>query len=173
MDDSLVVDGGQALRELEQHPPAALRGQGSDGQCLEQRLPLGELHHQAGRVVRLAEVDDPDHCRVLDAGEQARLALEALAHPGLLAHLAAQDLEGHPPAKADLLGEVHLPHAATSEVTQHAEAIAQDQGVRLEHGSDRTLAAVRRSLHCRPRAYPLGARPEVPGIWGAWSRVVP
>src|SRR5262249_39094219 len=129
--------------------------------------------HQAGRVVRLAEVDDPDHRRVLHAGEQSRLALEALAHPRLLAHLAAQDLQCHPPAEADLLGEVHLPHAATSEVTPNATAIVQDEGVRLEHGSDRTLSAVRRSLHCRPRAYPLGARPEVPGIWGAWRRVVP
>ena len=78
-------------------------------------------------VLRRAEVDDPDHRRVLHAREQARLAAEALAHPRLLAHLTAEHLQGDPSPEADLLRQVHLAHAATSEVTQHAEAFAQDE----------------------------------------------
>ena len=63
----------------------ALRCEGTAAQVLEERLPLRELHHQAGRVVGLTEVDDADHRRVLHAGEQPGLAPEALAHARLLA----------------------------------------------------------------------------------------
>jgi len=94
---------------------------------LEERLPFRELHHQAGRVLGLPEVDDPHHGRVLDAGEQSGLAAEALAHAWLLAHLPAEHLQGDPPAQAHLLGQVHLAHAATPEVAQHAEAFPEDQ----------------------------------------------
>jgi len=49
------------------------------------------------------------------------------AHPRLRAHLAPQHLQSHAPTEADLLRQVDLAHAATPEVTQHAEAFAQDE----------------------------------------------
>ena len=51
VDDPLVVDGPQPLGELEQHLPPALGRQRPVSQVLEERLALGELHHQACRIL--------------------------------------------------------------------------------------------------------------------------
>jgi len=117
----------EPLGQLHQDPASAVRGQGAVAQMLQERLPLRELHDQAGRVLRLAEIDDPHHGGVLHAGEQAGLAPEALAHAWLLADLPAEHLQGHPPAQAHLLGQVHLAHAATPEVAQDTEALPEDE----------------------------------------------
>ncbi len=96
VDDALVVDGRQPLGELHQDPASALGGERSAAQRAGGASPPRRTPSPGRSRRATAEVDDPDHRRVLDAGEQARLAPEALAHARLLAHLPAEHLQARP-----------------------------------------------------------------------------
>ena len=128
VDDALVVDGGQTLGQLQHHPASALRGERAAPQVLEERLALGELHHQAGRVLRTVPKSmtrTTAGCSTLESRRASRRKRSLM--PGCWPTSRRSTFSAHPAPQADLLCQVHLAHAATPEVTQHAKAFAQDE----------------------------------------------
>ncbi|GEN07247.1 hypothetical protein MFU01_22840 [Myxococcus fulvus] len=70
---------------------------------------------------------------MLDGGEEAGLALEALGHAGLGVEVVVQDLDGHLAAQGDLFTQVHFPHAARAQRTEDSEATVEDERVGSQH----------------------------------------
>ena len=129
VDDALVVDGRQPLGEL--HAARGARApvrRGPLPRCWRRRLPLRELHHQAGRVA----VTRPKSmtrttagCSTLESSRASRRKRSLM--PGCWPTSRRSTFKATRAAQAHLLGQVHLAHAATPEVAQHAEAFPEDQ----------------------------------------------
>ncbi len=141
VNDALLVRGGQPVAGLDQdvdEPLGRLRLLDE----IAQRSPVQELHGQVDAVVRqLAEVFDRDDVAVADGGGGARLLAEA-SHRLLVGEdLAAQELDRDALLDVDVLGGIHLAHAALTEPL--GEPVAP-----VEHLSDHRI---RRHRHPRPR----------------------
>ncbi|MBS1152727.1 MAG: hypothetical protein H6Q89_4425 [Myxococcaceae bacterium] len=134
VDDALGVDRGEALGELGEDPQRAIDRHRAQAQPRLERLALDELHHQAGEVLVEAELDHPHHRRVVDRGEQPRLALEPLGHPRLEVEILAQHLHRHGATEGQLGGAVDQPHSAAAEQGVDPEAAVEDQRAGGERG---------------------------------------
>jgi len=78
VNDSRFVRGAERLGGLRDHLERLLHvGKLRLGETLAERLALDELHHQVELIPFGADVVDRDHVGVLEAGGDARLALEA------------------------------------------------------------------------------------------------
>jgi hypothetical protein len=93
VDDLVIMRGGEAYRDLREHPHDALGRQ--DLLALEQRpqlLALEVLHHEGeATVLRLLEREDLDDVVVRERGADRELTLEALEAHGVLRDLGVQD----------------------------------------------------------------------------------
>ena len=56
----------------------------------------------------------------LERGNGVRLALEALARLGIVAHLFRQELQRHGAAQLQVFGAIDQPHASAADDLQHA-----------------------------------------------------
>jgi hypothetical protein len=77
--------------------------------------PLQALHHVVRALVELAEVEDVDDVRMLEAGCRARLAEEARRHVGRAREGAAQEFHRDLLAERRVLGLEHGAHAPLPE----------------------------------------------------------
>ncbi len=134
------------------------RAQGVDGATPDfhvERLPFDVLHGQVGLATGgAAEVEDPHHVRALELTDQLGLALEAGPHVGVGGELGAQQLERDRALQVNVVGAVHLAHAAGGQVGLDAEALV-DGGARLEQ---RLLDRIARPARRRRVEPPQGAR---------------
>src|SRR5262249_46316417 len=80
----------------------------------------------------MAHVEDAAYVRVRDLPCQVDLALEALGGLLVESDLGADRLQGHAPAQLDVLGLVHLAHAAAGHEAQDLVAVG-DQLAGAEH----------------------------------------
>ena len=110
-----------------------------------QRLALDELHRQVDQPLRrFAEVVDTGDVRMRDLAGVFRLAVEAADRGGVLGEPRAHHLHRHLPLHPDVLGQVHLAHAALAELAidqvtvgqerprQRVGGVFQDQGRAIE-----------------------------------------
>ena len=154
-------------------------GKGPVAQDFEEALALHQLHHQAGGVPGLAEVDDAHHRRVLHRGEQAGFALEALGHPRLQVEIMVEHLDGHLAAQGHLLAQVHLSHAARADRSEHPETAIEDEGVGGQHRGHIGRESARRMDHLvktglfQPGAESLVACPSGRGIGRNFEGLAP
>ena len=77
--------------------------------------PLDQLEHEVGRAVLVAEVEDLDDVRVLQARHRARLLLESLAVFRVLGEEIGQDLDRHVAVEGGVVRAVDGCHAAAAD----------------------------------------------------------
>ena len=93
-----------------------------------------ELHREVGLALALARVDHADvedqhHVAMLETGRGASLAHHALTGVGV--GPARDELQGHAPCEANVLGLVHLAHAALAE--ERSDDVVADPVTGLSH----------------------------------------
>src|SRR5262249_2939703 len=109
-------DGARDVERLGDAGPPA-------GEVGGEVLAFEPLHDEEGAALGLAVVDVPDDAGVLEAGEEARLVLEALAPVG---GVRVEDLEGDGGAGGLVDGAVDRPHAAGAGEALDGEAAGDD-----------------------------------------------
>ncbi len=89
--------------------------------------PLDVLHDEEVQGARLVGVVGPHDVGVVEPGRRPRLLLEALHRRRPQHQAGVDDLQGHHPVHADLLGPVDRPHAPLADQAEHAVAGVIDQ----------------------------------------------
>ena len=109
-----------------------------------ERLALDVLHHEIGRALVDAEVDQRHAVGVVQPRRRARLALEAIDDARLVGEHRVQELDDDGTPDADALAFVDDAHAAFGEQRQDAIAALQDLAfARVSHGgSARSVAEI-------------------------------
>ena len=92
-------------------------------QPIGQGLAAHVLHGEVGRPLELADVVDVHHVGVLQARLGARLQHQAFDQVGAAAQLAPQDLDGHRPLQAEVVGQVDRAHPALAQQRPDLEVI--------------------------------------------------
>ncbi len=134
VDDSLVVRLFQRLGDLSGDGEALLERQGSRGEPFGQRRSLDELHDEGADAARLFEAEDGGDVRVVQLGQQLRLALEAGEALLVLGEGGGEDLDGDLALQLRVGGAKDLAHAALAELAGNlvgAEASARGEGRHL------------------------------------------
>ena len=83
-----------------------------------QRLALEQLHRDEGPAAVVADFVDGADVRVVQRRGGARFALESRQRLRVARPLVGQELQGHRPVQARVLGPVDDAHAATAELLQ-------------------------------------------------------
>ena len=135
MHDRLLVRGlegrGDLLRDLERLGD----GQPSPFQALGQVFSLYELEDEEGPPVRFFEAVDRGDVRMVQRGEQLRLASETGQPLGIGHHLDGQDLDRHLAAELRVGGAVDLAHPAGAD--RSGDAVVRERVA--GHGSSGRL----------------------------------
>jgi hypothetical protein len=105
--DALAVRVVERARELAQHVQDLAAGNAAALLHLLQRSALEIPHHDVGGVALPVEVVDGEEMGVLEAGDEPRFALEALAEPLVVEDGRADDLDRDVPVHAGLVGAEH------------------------------------------------------------------
>lgn len=158
--------GAQAVRDLD-HGLARLLGRHRLAPP-EDRVEVAAAHPLHGEVERLlasrgrapADVVDGDDVRVAELRLRARLAQEAVDHPGLAGHVAPQHLDGHGAVQRGVPRGVDLSHAPLAEARLDHEVIERgaDQAVVGRRGGGQAAVARGHRLRERRRIVPHGDR---------------
>ena len=82
-------------------------------------------------MIRLADLVDVEHVRVLDRGLKPALAAKALDELGVVGELGPQDLERDTTVERGLDGLVDDAHSTASDHPQ--DAVPRDAGASLDH----------------------------------------
>ena len=93
---------------------------------LLERPTLDVLHHDEVRAVRLPAVEDRDDVRVGESGRVRCFAAEALDELLVVRVALVQDLDGHAATELLVLGEVHVGHAAATELPRDAVTAGEE-----------------------------------------------
>jgi len=102
-------------------------GQAEVGDQGGEALPVDELHGVVVDAALAPDGVDRDDVLVPEVGGGRGLVLEPLELPGVDGRDERQDLQGHPPPQADLLGLVHHPHAAAAHLADEPEVAEPTQ----------------------------------------------
>ncbi len=133
-------------------------------QHVAQVLAAHQLHHEVGAAVRQrAVVEDRHDGRMLQAGDDLRLAPETLARVGVAEQFSAHHFQRDEPVEPYVARAVHGPHSAARDELFDAVLVvhyARHRGRHLHqravgrtsHGARLLAAAARRAFHHRLRA---------------------
>src|SRR5467141_4257320 len=83
----------------------------ASGKALRERLPLDELVYEVVRALHVLEPIDAGDVRMVEGGEQLRLALEAREALGVGGEHWRKGLDGDGAVEAGVAGAIHLSHA--------------------------------------------------------------
>ena len=148
VDDPLPVGAGERGAELLGDATGLLDGQGAALDAVGEALALDELGDVVGTLVGFADVVDAHDARVADAGQQLRLALEAL-DPGLVLGPPGLDhLDRDDAAEAQVTAAIDPSERALSEHFEELVAAVQrgsGQVRSARHGTQYPLRGARRS----------------------------
>ncbi len=126
-DRERVGDGGAPLRD-------ALAGDRAPPEARAQGLAFEQLGDDEGDAIRLADVVEREHGRVVESRHRTRLALEATAAVGVAGHVGRQDLERDVAPEPRVARPVDLAHASGAEGVQHLVRPQTGSG-RESHGT--------------------------------------
>ncbi len=122
MDDPLLVGGVDGPGERARQPGRVGERLWPAAQPGGEVAALDQFHGEEGQVALEADLEDLDDVGVLQPGDDAGLADEAV-EPLLPAEQAfLQRLQRHQPVEGDLAGLVHDAHAAAPQLVQHLVA---------------------------------------------------
>jgi hypothetical protein len=107
MDDAVLVGVLQCVRNLTRYREGLVQRYRSLGNPVGERRTFDELHDE-----RLAFGESVDTCnvRMVERGEDLRLALEAGEPVGIRGEVLRQHLEGDVPVERRIVRPIHLAH---------------------------------------------------------------
>ena len=146
MHDPELVGRGERAQDLQSDVADPLGRHRAAGQLVPERATRQPLHHDERSPVLLAGVEDADDVRVGEAGGQACLGDDALAHAVLLGEIGTEELQGDLTLEAQVLGGEDLPHASVAEPLAQPIAAADDPDL-LRGGHPAHLSLRRGPLH--------------------------
>ena len=124
MDDAALVRVASALATSFTMPTTSVIGSGPSPRSRAERLALDERHRVEGEPVGVAGREDGNDVRLLQRGDRADLALEALgAEPEC--QLGRQHLHHDLALEAQLLGDEHAAHATAAELVLQAVGVTE------------------------------------------------
>ena len=112
MHHALPVRALQSVRHLDAVSQHLLEGQRPALHALRQRLAFQVFQHQVVDATLMADVVERADVGVLEGGDGARLALEALAELAARGEMLRQDLDGDLAVEPRVARAIHLAHAA-------------------------------------------------------------
>ena len=115
MHDAVPVRRLQRRGDLRTELERFLDGERPALQPGSQLLTVEQLHDERGLAVDFWQVVQRRHVRVVQPGEQARLAAEARQPLGVFGHGARDRLQGDGPVEPRVACAPHLAHAAATE----------------------------------------------------------
>ncbi len=149
-----------ARRDLPAHVQRFVHRQRAARDTPRQRLALDQLEHQIAMTLDLFETVDARDVRMVERGEQSRLALEARQPLGLLRERRGQHLDRHLASQPRVARAVHLAHAAGAE--RRDDLVGPEPGASGEwHRGN--LPQDHRSAHTRPLRTAGVRAPAAPG----------
>ena len=105
----------ERLRDLERDDGGLLHRDGAALDAIGERVTGHQLHHQRGGALALLEAVDRRDVRMVERGEDLRLAREARHVVGVVGERRGQHLERDVAMELRVVGAVDLAHAAHSE----------------------------------------------------------
>src|SRR5262249_17033474 len=115
MHDARGVRVAAGLEDLHHDAHAARRRHGVLAHLAVERAAVDVLHDDVGAALVDAEIEDRHAAAVVQAGDGARLALEAGDRLGGGGGALVEELHGDELAQADALGPIHHAHAPGAE----------------------------------------------------------
>ncbi len=115
VEDALVVRGGERGGDLRRDRRDLVGRDRAAPDPLVEPLALDQLHDQRKMAVERLEPEQRGDVRMVERGEQPRLALEAGAPLGVGRERLGQQLQRHLAPEPRVAGAVDLAHAATAE----------------------------------------------------------
>lgn len=112
MDDVLAVGLVERFADLDRHAVDVGQRQRPARQPLRERFALDVLHDGVRRALVIADIVQGADVGVVEGGDGAGLALEALQGFGTAAEALREDLDGHNAIEPGVAGPVDLAHAA-------------------------------------------------------------
>ena len=112
MDDAVAMGFVEGVGDLNAVAQDLGRRQRALGECLGQRLAFEILHDDVVDAILRADVVERADVGMVQAGDGAGLALEALAACGVGGEECGQHLDGDGTVQPRVLGPVHLTHTA-------------------------------------------------------------
>ena len=120
MDNPVRVRRPQRVGDLDRIIDYALDGELASFENLRQGLALDLFHYQIGVPVLFSDVEEAADVGMIDRGDGAAFALEAVAKVLVRCEFAPQQLYGNGAAQARIDRAIHLGHTAFSELALNA-----------------------------------------------------
>ncbi len=112
MDHTLLVGAVQGVGDLDGGPRELPGRERPPAQTVGERFPLQVFHDQVIDPVLMAYVVQGADVRMVQAGDGARLALEAQTEVGVVGEVSGKDLDGDGPVESRVSRPIHLSHSA-------------------------------------------------------------
>ena len=139
VDDALVMGGGEPIRHGRGQLRCLTPGHGPCGHAPPQRRALHQLHHQVGKALMLAGVEDLHHVGVGQGGQSVDLPLETSQPHGIPGKGFRQDLDRHLPAQLGVPGPEHLTHTTHTKGTHDFVGTDEFANHKRAHGASTHL----------------------------------
>ncbi len=127
MHQAAGVGVGEAPRRL--GTQAGGLGMAEPGAAVEdvaQAAAAEVLEHEIGAVGVLAPVENPQHVRVVERRDRARLGAEALQEGGILGQGGLEDLDGDMALQGHVFSQVDVRRCAGAQGGEQSIALSQD-----------------------------------------------
>ena len=120
MDDALVVRFLERLGDLNRDVDDLVDGDRPSREAFLQVFALDELEREERRAVGLLEAVNGGDVRMVECGQQVRLATEARQPLGVPRHFGRQHLDGDLASERRVGGAIDLAHATRANGRRHA-----------------------------------------------------
>ncbi len=136
MYQTLLVSGGQPLRDLPGKSDGFLPVEGTTFQPLTQRVPFVVGHgDEQSPFIRLTEFEDGAYVGVVESGRGPRFGLQERSRDAVLRELGRQELQCDRTIKLQILRKVHDTHPTPSEFPDDGIAAMDRSLERVRCGS--------------------------------------
>ena len=126
MDDAALVRRGQAGADLPRHLERALHREPADAaQQRAELLAVDVLHREEGVAVDLVDVVDAADVRMRHLPRHPHFAVQLHQPRGIVVDFRGQELERDRLRQLEIVGAIHLAHAAAAETPDDAVAAAE------------------------------------------------
>src|ERR1700691_2690666 len=121
MNDALGMQRFQRFRNLYSYVEDRVHFEGLAAlHPLFKALAFQLLHDDEGMAIVVLDVVDGADVRMVQAGRRSRLALEAVQRLAVADHAVRNELQGHMPAEAQVLGLTNYAHASATDFPDNA-----------------------------------------------------
>src|SRR5882724_1940827 len=120
MHDAFAVGGVQGIGNLNTEFQYGFDFQRLSRNQMLESVSLQQFHRDEGSLLALVNFVDSADVGMVKSGRGTGLAPKSFQSLGIVSYFFGQELQGHEPAKASVLGLIHNPHAAATELLNDA-----------------------------------------------------